>query len=329
MPAITGVRIVFLKVSGPMFLPWTDRTLPCSAGSTPGCGCTDVLWDSDPIPPGGEGHITLVVDLKDKRGLFDTSATVTTNRAGLESFDLHVQGEAKLDRILEEEDLHLGRLKPNDTRTSYLLLHNPGSTEFVIEETKLTRALEPDEAGRETLALNATIAWQPWEKASEFEGVPAPLLANGEPGDLIVRVNTEVPSDAPPGPFTLTLGIEANSDDSRARLNVRVTGTVESLIDVAPEVIYILVSNQSQLKVTREITFGSEEPLSIRSVQVMNGAEFLTAQRSGDDTVTLVYDPRKHHESNHAGHIVCEFDTGERIRIPIHITKVNRAPAGR
>ncbi len=45
----------------------------------PGCGCLDVDYPKEPIPPGGKGEITLTVDFRDRLARFTTYASVFLN----------------------------------------------------------------------------------------------------------------------------------------------------------------------------------------------------------------------------------------------------------
>jgi hypothetical protein len=66
---------------------------------TPSCGCTNVDWPKNPIPPGGKGKIQLGLKTEEQHGVFNKEVYIQSNAVnnphGDKRYTIYIKGDAR------------------------------------------------------------------------------------------------------------------------------------------------------------------------------------------------------------------------------------------
>ena len=68
-------------------------------GVSPSCGCTNVTWTKQPIPPGKTGEINLSLKTEEQHGIFNKEVYIQSNAInnphGEKRYTLYIKGDAR------------------------------------------------------------------------------------------------------------------------------------------------------------------------------------------------------------------------------------------
>lgn len=218
----------------PVYNPYTQpmhiQTIRAS------CGCTTPIVESEYIQPGQTGSILARFNTGTFRGKKGATLTVVVDKPFFSEVRLRVDGYIRSDMVFHPGALDFGKLSQGE-RT-----------------TKATKILY---AGRST--------WQIVDVRSNVEWLlPTVKMTSKNGGKINYELSVAVREDAPTGVFQNEIVVTTN-DSKRPRVPFRVTGSVESPLQISPQAIAFGSVKPGQ-KVQKTLVLKGTQPFTIDSI---------------------------------------------------------------
>lgn len=201
------------------------------------CGCTTPILSSNYIPAGGEGSLIARFNTPTFRGKKGATLTVVIDQPFYSEVRLQVDGYIRSDMVFHPGAVEMGNIIQGEAGTGSTKLFYAGRSDWQVVDMR---------------------ANQPWL-------IPSFKQIERGPTNATYELSVRVREDAPEGFFQDEVIVQTN-DRSMPRVPLRVSGTVQTSLNLSPQSIALGTVTADQ-EVTQRLVITGRESFVIESIQ--------------------------------------------------------------
>ncbi|MEM9365727.1 MAG: DUF1573 domain-containing protein [Planctomycetota bacterium] len=200
------------------------------------CGCTTPIIETESIAPGQSGSILARFNTPTFRGKKGATLTVILDQPVYAEIRLRVDGYIRSDMVFHPGSVDMGFVNQGEKKAGTTTIYYAGRSDWQVVNT---------------------ISNQPWITANVTQLERGPNRAN-------YRIDVTLREDAPEGFFQDELIIVTN-DRNMPRVPLRVTGTVQTSLTIAPQAIAFGTVEPGQA-LTQRLVIRGRSPFLLESI---------------------------------------------------------------
>ncbi|MCC9645315.1 DUF1573 domain-containing protein [Rhodopirellula sp. JC740] len=201
------------------------------------CGCTTAIIETETIAPGETGSILARFNTPTFRGKKGATLTVVIDKPFYSEVLLRVDGYIRSDMVFHPGAIEMGTINQGEPKSGSTKLFYAGRSDWQVMDIRSNT---------------------PWL-------VPSFKQTERGAGKANYELSVEVREDAPEGFFQDELIVQTN-DRSMPNVPLRVTGTVESALSIAPQSIAVGTIKPGD-SVSQRLAIRGRKPFAIESIE--------------------------------------------------------------